>query len=250
MVEPQNTPGSTGQAPSVPLRSGGEGMAFFDMLAMLSHELRQPLAAAVSALEVQKRSISPERRERAGRVIAQQLQQMMRLVDDLRDATLLARGTFPLRRERVDLRVIVREALEMTRARFEQKRQRTALTDGPAPVWVMADPVRMRQVFSNLLQNASAYTPDQGHIDLELEMDDTQVALHLRDTGAGIAGNALERIFDVFERGPQPGDGASLGIGLAVVRQVVEQHGGAVTVHSEGPGRGSEFVVTLSRCLG
>jgi signal transduction histidine kinase len=214
-------------------------------LAMLSHELRQPLAAALAAVEVQKHSPTTERRARAAEVIEQQLRQMLRLVDDLRDVTHVSQGTMRLHRERVDLRVIVRRAIEMTQARFNDKRHSMTIELCPDPAWVSADEARMTQVFSNLLQNAAAYTPPDGRIVVSLTSCDGHASFRLRDNGIGIPSDTLSRIFEAYQRGPQTNDSVGLGIGLAVVRRLVELHGGTVTAASDGDGQGSEFVVTL-----
>jgi signal transduction histidine kinase len=214
-------------------------------LATLSHELRQPLSAALPALEVQKRSLRPERRERAAEVIEQQLHHIARLVEDLSDVSHIARGIVDLRRERLDLRFIVRQALDMTMPLIDARRHRTTVTLGYQPTWVWVDGARMKQVFSNLLRNAASYTPPGGHISISLGRQDGRVFVRVRDNGIGIAADALGPIFEVFERGSQHTDSSSLGIGLAVARQIVALHGGSVSAASEGEGQGSEFVVTL-----
>ena len=214
-------------------------------LAIVSHELRQPLSAALPAVEVQKHRPSTERRARAAEVVEQQLRQMVRLVDDLRDATHISLGTIGLRRERVDLRVIVGQAIDMTMARFDARRHGVTIDLCSEAAWVSADEARMTQVFSNLLQNAAAYTPPDGRVTVSLTSDDGHVSFRLRDNGIGIPSDALNRIFEFSERGPQTNDSPGLGIGLAVVRRLVELHGGTVTAASDGQGQGSEFVVTL-----
>lgn len=215
------------------------------LLAMVSHELRQPLSAALPAVEVQKHSPSAERRARACDVIEQQLRQMVRLVDDLRDVTHMSRGTMVLRRERVDLRDTVGKAIEMTTARFSDKRQMVDVEVCAEAAWVSADETRITQVFSNLLQNAAAYTPPDGRIAVSLTSADGHVVFRVRDNGVGIPSDELGRIFDAYERGAQTNDSVGLGIGLTVVRQLVELHGGTVTARSDGHGQGSEFVVQL-----
>jgi signal transduction histidine kinase len=156
-------------------------------LAMLSHELRQPLSAALPAVEVQKHSPSAERRTRATDIIEHQLRQMVRLVDDLRTATHVSQGTLELRRERLDVRVIVRHAMDMTLAAFEARHHETTVELCPEPAWVSADETRLTQVFSNLLQNAAAYTPPGGRIAVALTNHDGGVSLRVRDNGIGIS---------------------------------------------------------------
>jgi signal transduction histidine kinase len=214
-------------------------------LATLSHELRQPLAAAISALEVQKRSLDETRRARAGEIITEQLRQMLRLVEDIRNLSSIGRGTIELRRERLDIRAVVQQAVDATSAQFDRKRQRVVVSVGVNPVWIAADNARLTQVFSNLLQNAAAYTPAGGKIRVTLTAQDRNAQVCVIDNGIGIASDALSRIFDLFERGAPDHDSLGLGIGLAVVRQLVELHGGAVHASSNGAGTGSEFVVTL-----
>jgi signal transduction histidine kinase len=218
-------------------------------IATVSHELRQPLAAALPALEVQKRSLSPERRHRAGEVIEQQLRHIARLVEDLTDVSHISRGTLELRVERVDLRVVIKQAIDMTAATFGDQRQQITFTLGDSPAWMSGDAARLKQVFSNLLRNAAAYTPSGGHIEVYLERADDELIVRVRDSGVGIPPGALSRIFMIFERGDgqATGNGASqgFGIGLALVRQIVELHGGTVSATSDGDGQGSEFVVRL-----
>ena len=214
-------------------------------LAMLAHELRQPLSAAFPAIEVQKRSLSPERRQRAGEVIAEQLAHLARLVEDLADASRMMRGTIELQREPVDLRTILQQALDMTAPSFQRRQHALQMDLGDGPVRVSGDATRLKQVFSNLLQNASSYTPAEGIIHGTLSVDRDQAVFRLRDNGVGIPAEALERIFDLFERGEHDASSPSVGIGLALVRRLVELHGGSVHAVSDGPGRGSEFTVTL-----
>jgi signal transduction histidine kinase len=183
-------------------------------------------------------------------VIEDQLRQMVRLVDDLRDATHIGQGTIELRRELVDARIVVQQAIETTAAAFDAKRHELTVDLSAEAVWVSADEARLRQVFSNLLQNAAAYTPPAGRIAVTLNRDDGRVFFHVRDNGIGIPADALGRIFEFYERGTQARDSLGLGIGLAIVRRLVELHGGTVTATSDGDGHGSEFVVTLPAAPG
>jgi signal transduction histidine kinase len=214
-------------------------------LAMLAHELRQPLSAAFPAIEVQKRSLSPERRRRAGEVIEQQLAHIARLVEDLADASRMMRGTIELRRERLDLRTTIQQAVDMASPLFARYGHTLRIALGDEPVWVSEDPTRLRQVFSNLLQNAATYTPGEGLIEVALQVEGAEAVFRLRDNGMGISADALDRIFELFQRGEHDARSPSVGIGLALVRRLVELHGGHVRALSEGPGQGSEFVVTL-----
>jgi signal transduction histidine kinase len=216
-------------------------------LATIAHEIRQPLAAALPAFEVQKASLDPASRQRASDVIGQQLAHIAKLVDDLSDVGHIGRGTLELHCERLDLRAPVQDAIEMTKPLFVARRHTFDALLGDEPAWVDADATRIRQVFSNLLRNAAWYTPHCGHIRVALAIDTSHVVCRVADNGVGIAPDALTRGFDLFERGVRAGDAGSSGIGLAVVRQVIDLHRGTVSASSEGPGRGSEFTVRLHR---
>jgi signal transduction histidine kinase len=219
-----------------------------DFLAGVAHELRQPLAAALPAVEIQKRSLRPERRDRAREVIDHQLRHMSQLVDDLSDLSRIQRGTLVVRRERLDLRTVVERAVEMARPLLEQKRHHLEVDTECGPAWTIGDSTRLTQVFSNLLHNAAAYTPPGGQIQVSIDdAGDRRLNVRVRDSGDGISADALDRIFEPFERGARaPQSSASVGIGLALVRQIVHLHGGTVTATSDGSGQGSEFVVTLN----
>ncbi len=218
-----------------------------EFLATLAHELRQPLAAALAAIEIQKHSPQRDRQERARQVIEQQVRYIARLVGDLSEVSRISRGTIELRRERIDIRAVVREAVLMTESLFERRRHQVVCALGRDPAWVYGDAVRLKQVFSNLLKNAATYTAPGGRIGVTIDDDGTHVRLRFRDNGAGIAADALQRIFEIFQRASARPDGQSSGIGLAVVRRLVELHGGTVSAASDGLGRGSEFTVLLPR---
>ena len=219
-----------------------------EFLAMLSHELRQPLAAALAAIEIQKLSPRADRQERARRVIEQQVRYIARLVGDLTEVSRISRGTIELRRERLEIRALLRETLAMTESLFDRRRHRVATVFSNDPVWVYGDAIRLKQVFSNLLTNAASYTPEGGVVTIRVDASPEHVRVRVQDTGAGILSDALERIFELFQRGPQRRpDGQSSGIGLAVVRRLVQLHGGSVSAASDGPGHGSEFTVILPR---
>lgn len=220
-----------------------------DFLATLAHELRQPLAAALAAIEIQKHNLQPDRQDRARRVIEQQVRYIARLVGDLSEVSQISRGTLTMTRERLDLRVLVAESVAMTEAMFEERGHRLACALGEQPSWVTGDAVRLKQVFSNLLRNAAAYTPYGGLVRVIVDGDECQVRVRVSDNGAGIPADALHRVFELFNRGGKSGDGQSAGIGLAVVRRLVELHSGTVMAASDGPGRGSEFTVLLPRDL-
>ena len=216
-----------------------------EFLAMLSHELRQPLAAAIAAIEIQKKSPRADRQEKARRVIEEQVRYIARMVGDLSQVSRISRGTLELRRELLDLRMVLREAVTMSEALFIERRHHVSQALGERPLHVNGDSMRLRQVFSNLFKNAAAYTPPGGLIRVRADLIARKVRVRVGDNGVGIPADALERIFDLFQRGPHRADGQSAGIGLAVVRRIVGLHGGAVSVTSDGPGQGSEFTVLL-----
>ena len=218
-----------------------------DFLAMLSHELRQPLAAALAAIEIQKHSPHADRQERARRVIEQQVRYIARLVGDLSEVSRISRGTIELKRERLDIAVLVREAIAMNDPLFEERRHKITAILASEQACVHGDAIRLKQIFSNLLKNAASYTPPGGAITIRVDATADHVRLRVKDNGAGIAADALDRIFEMFHRGVKQGDGQSSGIGLAVVRRLVELHGGSVSASSDGPGQGSEFTVVFPR---
>jgi len=143
------------------------------------------------------------------------------------------------------LRTIVQQALDMAAPLFQRRQHVLRMDIGREPIRVSGDPTRLKQVFSNLLQNAATYTPAPGLIQGRLSVDADQAIFRLRDTGVGIPVDALERIFELFERGEHDSSSPSVGVGLALVRRLVELHGGSVIARSDGPGQGSEFIVTL-----
>jgi signal transduction histidine kinase len=218
-----------------------------DFLATLAHELRQPLAAALAAIEIQKHNLGADRQKRARRVVEQQVRYIARLVGDLSEVSQISKGVVELRRERIDVRVLVAETVAMTEPMFEERRHRVASVLGDNPAWIIGDGIRLKQVFSNLLRNAATYTPPGGLVRLTLDGDGGHVRVRVRDNGAGIPPEALHDVFELFNRGGRPNRGQSAGIGLAVVRRLVELHGGTVTAASEGSGRGSEFTVVFPR---
>ena len=212
---------------------------------MLAHELRQPLSVAFPAIEIQKRSLSPERRQRADEVIEEQLAHIARLVEDLAYASRMMRGTIDLQREHVDLRTIVQQALNMASPLIHRHQHVLRMELADDPIQVSGDPTRLKQVFANLLQNAAAYTPPHGRIEGTLSVEGDQAIFRLRDNGIGIPAASLDCIFELFERGEHDARSASVGIGVALARRLVELHGGSISAASEGAGLGSEFIVTL-----
>jgi len=216
-------------------------------LALLGHELRNPLAPIVSSLEaLRQRGLgqTPEHE-----VISRQLRHVVRMVDDLLDVARITRGQLALQREPVELGSVVAKACEAAGPLVEQRRH-TLRVDAPAEgLGVHGDPVRLVQVVANLLTNAARYTPPGGHLRVRAGAQEGEVWLEVQDDGQGLDETLAARIFEPFVQG-QRAFGQStggLGIGLALVRSLVQAHGGHVEVHSEGPGRGSTFRVALPR---
>ena len=224
-----------------------------EFLAMLAHELRNPLAPVVSGIEVLKRTPVDDghRRQRTLEIITRQLHQLTHLVDDLLDVSRVSRGLIELRREVLDVDDVVAAALDASKPLIESRRQRLETVHEAPGLKVDGDRVRLVQVFSNLLNNASKYTQTGGAVRVRTQRRGGEVEVTVSDNGAGIPREMLESIFDMFTQVPgslarAPG---GLGIGLTLVRTLVELHGGRVTAHSEGAQRGSEFCVRLPLVL-
>ena len=217
-------------------------------LATLSHELRNPLAPLANAVALIRMSVaSTPELEYAVKVIERQTQILRRLVDDLLDVSRVGAGKVDLRREGVDLREIARQAVESVQARLRQGglECEVFLQEGPVTTW--GDRDRLHQVLVNLLTNAVKYTPAGGRIWVKVATEADEAVLRVEDTGVGIAPDMLPRIFELFTQVEEsrPLAGGGLGIGLALVKSLVTMHGGSVQVRSDGPGKGSLFVVRL-----
>jgi PAS domain S-box-containing protein len=225
-----------------------------EFLAMLSHELRNPLAPILHAVEILDRA-GPDREKLAPRyrtVIAQQVQHMKRLLDDLLDVSRVSQGKIQLRKEPVELGALLLQAIEVSRPMIIEKEQQLTVTLAQEPLPMEADPARLVQVFANLLNNASKYTDRRGHISLTAGVEDRDAVIKVRDDGVGMSSDMQEQVFDLFVQEPRSLDRAQggLGIGLTMVRTLVKMHGGGVRAISDGPGRGSELVVTLPLAAG
>jgi PAS domain S-box-containing protein len=234
------------QAQAARERAEAANQAKDEFLAMLGHELRNPLAPILTAVQLMKlRGDTASERERV--IIERQAQHMVRLVDDLLDVSRIARGKVALRESVVDLRAVVHKAVEITSPLLEQKQHHLTLDMPTEPLSVFGDEARLAQVFANLLSNAARYTPNQGEIRLRAALEDNAVVVRVRDNGSGISADMLPRVFELFAQAPQRSDRAEggLGLGLTVVRNLVSLHGGEVSAHSGGPGQGSELVVRL-----
>ncbi len=219
-----------------------------EFLAMLSHELRNPLAPVRNAVHVIRQcGIDHPHLNWARDVIDRQVTHLVRLVDDLLDVSRITRGKIRLQRESVDVANVVASAVETSRPLVSLHGHELTVELPDRPVHVMGDPARLAQILSNLVNNAAKYTPDGGRIWLTVEKEDGQIALRVRDTGAGIPKEMLSKVFDLFTQMDNSLDRAQggLGVGLTLVRRLVEMHGGTVHAFSDGPGRGSEFVVRL-----
>ena len=219
-----------------------------EFLAMLSHELRNPLAPISNALEVLHRSGRDEPELQSTRdVISRQVHDLARLIDDLLDASRITSGKVRLQTETIELSSVISRAIETTRPLAEARRHRLTVTLPSEPVWLLADPTRLAQVFSNLLNNAAKYTQEGGDITLTAKREGNEVVVGIRDTGVGIPAEVLPHVFDMFTQADRSLDRSQggLGIGLTLARKIVQVHGGAVQAFSDGPNKGSEFVVRL-----
>jgi signal transduction histidine kinase/CheY-like chemotaxis protein len=224
-----------------------------EFLAMLAHELRNPLAPIRNALEIVRLRGRERRRDlrQSWDMIERQVEHLSRLVDDLLDVSRITSGTIRLEKQRVELSEVVRRAVETSRPLIEGRRHRLEVTLPPRPLFMHGDLTRLAQVFLNLLNNAAKYTAEGGRISLTVETRGgsqeapAEAVLRVRDTGMGIPPEVLPRVFDLFTQADRSLDRApgGLGVGLTLVRRLVEMHGGSVQAFSEGSGKGSEFVV-------
>jgi signal transduction histidine kinase/ActR/RegA family two-component response regulator len=219
-----------------------------EFLATLAHELRNPLAPIRNGLELIRLSAgNPATRERATTIMQRQIEQMVRLVDDLLDVSRISHNRLELRKEQVELESIVRSAVETSRPVLDTARNDLKVVLPSEPVLLDADPVRLAQVFSNLLNNAAKYSAPGGSISLVATRTGDEVTIKVSDSGIGIEPGSLAKVFGMFvqldasEQQIQTG----LGVGLTLVQRLIEMHGGSVEARSEGAGKGSEFIVRL-----
>jgi signal transduction histidine kinase len=219
-----------------------------DFLAILSHELRNPLAPLRNALQVMRLTgHQGAAADQARALMERQLRQMVRLIDDLLDVARITKGKIELRQGRIELAAAVQDALEISRPLLEERGHELIVRLPPCPVSVDADRTRLAQVFSNLLNNAARYTEPGGRVELIAEQHGSDVVVSVKDNGVGIPQDKLDVIFELFtqvERSVDRAEGG-LGVGLSLVRGLVELHGGRVEAHSDGPGTGSTFTVRL-----
>ena len=222
-----------------------------EFLATLAHELRNPLAPLTNALEIAKQpGTSPAMADRARDIMGNQLRNMARLVDDLLDVARMSRGKIQLRNELVEISPIARQAVEVRRQQTDARDQELTLSLPPEGVVLHADPLRLEQIMSNLLSNAAKFTAQGGHIQVTVEDHsavDGEVMIRVKDDGIGVPPEELPRLFNMFVQVDSALNRKSggLGIGLTLVRHLVELHGGTVSANSAGLGKGSEFVVRL-----
>jgi PAS domain S-box-containing protein len=218
-----------------------------EFIALLAHELRNPLAPIRNGLQVLRMTDDRDAREHARDMMDRQLSHMVRLIDDLLDVSRINRSKMALRRERIALADVVTSAVEIARPLIEEAAHELTVSLPAGPVFLDADLTRLSQVFGNLLTNSAKYTPKGGKIWLTAERRDREVAVSVGDTGIGIPADSLADIFNMFsqvDRSVERSTGG-LGIGLALVKGLVEMHGGTITAASEGDGRGSTFTVVL-----
>ncbi|MFZ6644809.1 hybrid sensor histidine kinase/response regulator [Undibacterium sp. TJN25] len=219
-----------------------------EFLAMLAHELRNPLAPIMMAAELMgKVTISHPQLPRLHAIICRQVNHLTRLVDDLLDASRVSSGKITLQKRVLLLSEVIENAVETSQPFIDKRKQLLTLQMPAEAVAVDGDLVRLAQVFSNLLINATKFMPERGEITLSTHLADGSVVISVKDKGVGIAPDIQPFIFDLFKQGPHALDRSQggLGIGLSLVRAIVEMHGGTVTVKSAGAGFGSEFIVTL-----
>jgi len=220
--------------------------------ASLLHELRNPLAPIAHAIEViERHPDDPPIVSHAGKLIERQLRQLTRLVDDLIDMSRMARSTIRLRRRPVDVRRIIDGAIETAQPLLDARQHVLVIRAPRTPLVISADPMRLRQILTNLLINSAKYTNPGGRIHILVEHDPANVTITIKDNGIGIPSELLPRIFDLFVRAAPDYDAdlGGMGVGLAVARELTELHGGSLSAHSDGPGMGSAFTICLPACI-
>lgn len=219
-----------------------------EFLAMLAHELRNPLAPILNGVQILRRLGPPEPvLIQQGEMIERQVIHMKRLLDDLLDVSRITRRKIRLELRRLDVARLLHQAAETVSSVVGAKRQNLTISVPGSSIYVTADETRLTQVITNLLQNAAKYTEDGGRIDLIAESDETFVTIRVKDTGIGMSPAMLQQAFELFSQAERALDRSQggLGIGLTIVKELVEMHGGSVSAHSAGPGRGSTFTVRI-----
>lgn len=219
-----------------------------EFIALLAHELRNPLAPILMALEVMRlRNNDAASLEKYRDMMSRQVHHLKRLVDDLLDVSRITRGKIALQREWTTVDAFCKRAIELTAPLVQARRHRLRVDLPDAAIELDADPIRMTQVMTNLINNAAIHSPPSSEIHVSATRDADRVVIRVRDTGVGMDRRTLARAFDLFAQGDaaRAGQQGGLGVGLALVRSIVEMHGGRVEAFSEGRGKGSELVVTL-----
>jgi PAS domain S-box-containing protein len=219
-----------------------------EFLATLAHELRNPLAPIRNSLHILRLAGGDSAvQERVAEMMERQVNHMVRLVDDLLEVSRISTGKIELRKEPVELAAVVRSAIESSRPLIEAAGHRLAVSQPSEPLTLAADPVRMTQVIANLLNNAAKFTADGGQIWLTARREGSDIVVSIRDNGVGIPADMLPKVFEMFTQvDPSPGrTHGGLGIGLTLVKRLVQMHGGTIEARSGGPGQGSEFLARL-----
>ncbi len=218
-----------------------------EFLATLAHELRNPLAPISNSLEILRRAKDDKTKLKTVAIIERQLRQMVHLVEDLMDVARITQNKIVLRKRSVLIGEAVQNAIDSVKSSMDEKHQRLEVSFSPAYLRVNGDMTRLTQIFTNILANASKYSDDGGAIRVTTDADNGHVRIAVQDEGIGISAEALPKVFRMFEQDSAVIDRSQggLGIGLGLVKRLVEMHDGTVTAASAGPGRGSEFVVTL-----
>jgi signal transduction histidine kinase len=219
-----------------------------EFLAILAHELRNPLAPIRNSLQILRMTASSDpTSEQVCEMMERQVNHMVRLVDDLMEISRITRGLIELRREETDLATVIRAAIDTSQPLIEGKDHQLAVSLPSEPIPLYGDAVRLGQVFSNLLNNAAKYTEKGGRIWITAERDANDVVVSVRDDGIGLSSEMLPIVFDMFMQADRSSNRSQggLGIGLTLVKNLVELHGGAITARSDGAGQGSEFIVRL-----
>jgi len=227
--------------------SAEEGRRKTEFIALLAHELRNPLAPIRNALPIVRQIGEADSVRPALDMMERQVNQMVRLVDDLLDVSRVTRGKVRLQQERLDLAAVVEQAVEAVRPMIDAAGQHLEVSSPPRPIQIDGDPARLAQVVGNLLSNACKFTPRGGRVRLAVEAAGREAVVRVEDNGVGIAADQLDHIFDMFAQVDTTLERSTsgLGIGLTLVRNLVEMHGGSVVAESPGVGRGATFVVRL-----
>ena len=219
-----------------------------EFIAVLSHELRNPLAPIRAAVEVIRRIAPPDPKlALAGNMMERQIVHLVRLVDELLDVARMGRGRIALKKEQLELEMVINHGLEAVRPLIQSRAQTLAVSAPATPVWISGDMVRLGQVIANLVSNASKFTREGGRIQLDAMARRGQAVITVRDTGVGIESELLPRVFDLFVQGERSLDSShgGMGIGLTLARHLVELHQGRIEAHSAGPDKGAVFKVSL-----